>query len=152
MQEQIDVVNNLIQAISILNKTDEYLESLASKLSECDSLISDYEHFIEYTPIEDVDLKKLYSNMRDNFLKRRTIKNDMALRDNYKNLVSRLNNSINREFLIQSMKNAKEKLNTRYRNRVLTDDLIKELMIDNTTQKRRGRPPKNMKDEVIKNV
>ena len=42
----MDILDNLIQAVSILNKTEEYLESLPNRLSECDSIISDYEHFI----------------------------------------------------------------------------------------------------------
>lgn len=51
--ENINIIDNIIQAVSILNKTDEYLESLTNRLSECDSLVSDYEHFIENTPIDD---------------------------------------------------------------------------------------------------
>lgn len=60
--ENINIIENIIQAVSILNKTDEYLESLATRLSECDSLVSDYEHFIESTPINEVNLEKLYQD------------------------------------------------------------------------------------------
>ena len=94
----------MIQAISILNNMDQYLESLNDGLSECDSLISDYEHFIENTPIEQIDLKKLYTSMQEAFNKRRIIKDNITLRDNYKNLNGRLNNSANREILLQQMK------------------------------------------------
>ena len=105
--KNIDIIENLVQAVSILNKTDEYLESLFTKLSECDSLISDYEHFIENTPIEQVNLKKLYLDMQKNFEKRRIVKDDITLKDNFKNLTSRFNNITNREFLIHSMKTIK---------------------------------------------
>ena len=37
-EENINIIENIIQAVSILNKTDEYLESLVTRLSECDSL------------------------------------------------------------------------------------------------------------------
>lgn len=146
--EQIDIIENLIQAISILNKTDEYLESLVNRLSECDSLISDYEHFIETTPIEEINLKKLYQDMQNNFIKRRQIKRDMTLNDNYRHLTTRLNNTTNREFLIQSMKTVQSKLNTKYRNRILSDDDLKNLKT-NEPKRGRGRPRKN---EVIENV
>lgn len=144
--EKINIIDNIIQAISILNKTDEYLESLTNRLSECDSLVSDYEHFIENTPIDEVDLKKLYQNMQDNFIKRRNIKNDMAINDNYKNLTVRLNNMTNREFLIQNLKNVQSKLGTKYHNRILKNEDIEELK-KIEEKKKRGRPRKEVQNE-----
>lgn len=141
-EEQINVIDNLIKAISILNKTDEYLESLSSGLSECDSLLSDYEHFIENMNVEEVNLKKLFIDMQDNFKKRRIIKNDMALKDNYKNLQNRLNNEVNREFLIQNMKTAQSKLGVKYHNRILTEEQQQELLVENLPKPKRGRPSK----------
>ena len=47
MENSINIIDNLIEAISILNKTDEYLENLGDRLSECDQLKSDFEHIIE---------------------------------------------------------------------------------------------------------
>lgn len=149
MKGEISVIDNLIQAISILNNMDTYLESLNDGLSECDSLISDYEHFIENTPIEQIDLKKLYTSMQEVFNKRRIIKDNITLRDNYKNLNSRLNNSANREILLQQMKNVQSKLGVKYHNRILTQDEIKQLFINIETKRKPGRPKKV---EVIENV
>lgn len=142
-EENINIIENIIQAVSILNKTDEYLESLVTRLSECDSLISDYEHFIENTSIEEVNLKALYQDMQKNFMKRRIIKNNMAINGSYKNLVAKLNNSTNREFLIQSLKKTQAKLGTEYHNRVLTQEDIEKLKsIELPEKKKRGRPKK----------
>lgn len=139
-EENINIIENIIQAVSILNKTDEYLESLVTRLSECDSLISDYEHFIENTSIEEVNLKALYQDMQKNFMKRRIIKNNMAINGSYKNLVAKLNNSTNREFLIQGLKNTQAKLGTEYHNRVLTQEDIEKLKsIELPEKKKRGR-------------
>ena len=55
MEQEIDILENLIKVVSLLDKTDEYLDSLTTRLSKCDSLISDYEHFIENMPIEKVN-------------------------------------------------------------------------------------------------
>lgn len=142
MEEQnINIIDNIIQAIALLNKTDKYLESLYGRLSECDSLVSDYEHFIENTPIDEVNLKKLYKDMQSNFIKRRNIKNDITINDNYKHLTARFNNITNREFLIQSLKNVQSKLGVKYHNRILTQKDTEELkQIDEV--KRRGRPKK----------
>lgn len=142
-EENINIIENIIQAVSILNKTDEYLESLVTRLSECDSLISDYEHFIENTSIEEVNLKALYQDMQKNFMKRRIIKNNMAINGSYKNLVAKLNNSTNREFLIQGLKNTQAKLGTEYHNRVLTQEDIEKLKsIELPEKKKKGRPKK----------
>ena len=137
----MDIIENLVQAVSILNKTEEYLESLPDRLSECDSLISDYEHLIENNDTSEIDLKKLYNEMKNVLNKRRVVKNNLTLRDNYKNMVVRLNNTTNREFFIQNMKNAQSKLGLKYHNRILTEDEIEQLKI-----KKRGRP---RKQEVI---
>lgn len=141
----MDIIENLVQAVSILNKTEEYLESLPNRLSECDSVISDYEHFIENNEVSKVNLEKLYKDMKEVFNKRRQVKKDFALRDNYKSQIARLNNISNREFFIQSMKTTQSKLETTYKNRVLNEEDIEQLKIIETTKKR-GRP---RKQEVI---
>lgn len=146
--ENINIIENIIQAVSILNKTDEYLESLTTRLSECDSLVSDYEHFIESTPINEVNLEKLYQDMQNNFMKRRVIKNNMAINDNYKNLTSRLNNIANREFLIQNLKNAQSKIGTKYHNRILKQEDIEKLKDFQTVEKKKRGRPKKLKEGV----
>lgn len=146
--ENINIIENIIQAVSILNKTDEYLESLTTRLSECDSLVSDYEHFIESTPINEVNLEKLYQDMQNNFMKRRVIKNNMAINDNYKNLTSRLNNIANREFLIQNLKNTQSKIGTKYHSRILKQEDIEKLKDFQTVEKKKRGRPKKLKEEV----
>lgn len=146
--ENTNIIENIIQAVSILNKTDEYLESLTTRLSECDSLVSDYEHFIESTPINEVNLEKLYQDMQNNFMKRRVIKNNMAINDNYKNLTSRLNNIANREFLIQNLKNTQSKIGTKYHNRILKQEDIEKLKDFQTVEKKKRGRPKKLKEGV----
>lgn len=146
--ENINIIENIIQAVSILNKTDKYLESLTTRLSECDSLVSDYEHFIESTPINEVNLEKLYQDMQNNFMKRRVIKNNMAINDNYKNLTSRLNNIANREFLIQNLKNTQSKIGTKYHNRILKQEDIEKLKDFQTVEKKKRGRPKKLKEGV----
>lgn len=146
--ENTNIIENIIQAVSILNKTDEYLESLTTRLSECDSLVSDYEHFIESTPINEVNLEKLYQDMQNNFMKRRVIKNNIAINDNYKNLTSRLNNIANREFLIQNLKNTQSKIGTKYHNRILKQEDIEKLKDFQTVEKKKRGRPKKLKEGV----
>lgn len=139
--ENINIIDNLIQAISILNKTDEYLESLNDELSKCDSLRSDYEHFIENMEIDKVDLVKLFLSMQEVLKQRRIIKNDMALKENYKSSINRLNNIKNREFLIQDIKNTQSRLGVKYHNRILKEKDVNDLILKEN-KKKRGRPKK----------
>lgn len=142
MEEQnMNIIDDIIQAIALLNKTDEYLESLYDRLSKSYSLVSDYEHFIENTPVDEVNLKKLYKDMQSNFIKRRNIKNEITIKDKYEPLIANFNNKTNREFLIQSLKNVQSKLGVKYHNKILTQKDTEELkQIDEV--KRRGRPKK----------
>lgn len=47
----MDVVDEITDAINILNKVDEYGESLTSRLSELDSKEQDILHYIESNKI-----------------------------------------------------------------------------------------------------
>lgn len=147
MNGEISVVENIIHAISILNKTDEYLDSLNDRLSECDSLNSDLEHLIEFTPIEKVNLKELYSVMQKIYLKRRKIKNDMTINKIYKNNISKLQESGNMEILVQYMKTTENKNdNLTYTNRILNDELLKKIIISEEQKRGRGRPKKTKEE------
>lgn len=146
----INIIDNVIQAISILNKLDEYVEGLVNRLSICDSLVSDFEHFIENTPIEEVNLKKLYQKMQDNFKERRIIKDDIIIKETYKTQIARLNNSNNREFLVQNLKNTQQRIGLKYKNRILTQEEVQELKNkeDILPQiRKRGRPKKEVATE-----
>lgn len=145
--ENINIIENLIQAVSILNKTESYLDGLNDSLSECDSIISDYEHFIESVDPERVNLNKLFNDMKSVFNRRRIIKNNIALRDTYKSMSNRLSNSGNRELFIQSLKNAQSKLGTKYHNRVLKQEDLLSLQVKEEIKRGRGRP-KKIKEEV----
>lgn len=86
--------------------------------------------------------------MQNNFMKRRVIKNNMAINDNYKNLTSRLNNIANREFLIQNLKNTQSKIGTKYHNRILKQEDIEKLKDFQTVEKKKRGRPKKLKEGV----
>ena len=140
MNEQIDILENVIQAVSILNNTEAYMEGLTNRLSECDSTISDYEHLIENNDLSTIDLTKMFSNMKDIFAERRRIKKDMSIREYYKNNATKLSNSGSRELLVQGIKTLLPKLETTYKNRILTEEEINSLKMEE--KPKRGRKPK----------
>ena len=142
-EENINIIDNIIQAVSLLNKTDEYLESLGNRLSECDNINNSFYHFIETTPIEKVNLKALYQSMQKNLIERRKIKGDLSIRQILNNNIAKLNNITNREFLISDLKKNSSKYNEKfaeYENENLSKETFESILIANT--KRRGRPKK----------
>ncbi len=142
-EENINIIDNIIQAVSLLNKTDDYLESLGNRLSECEKMNNSFYHFIETTPIENVNLKALYQHMQSNLLERRKVKVDLTIRQTLNNNIAKLNNITNREFLISDLKKVKSKYNEKfaeYENENLSKEILESILIGKT--KRRGRPKK----------
>lgn len=149
--EQINIIENVIQAISILDKTDEYLDSLNDKLSECDKLETDFRHIIELKPVDEIDLKKLYLSMQENFNKRRKIKKDMEISRNLTVNIGKLTNSSNRGLLVQTLKNVESKYEKLYyNNRILDEQKMAELIVKKSTK--RGRRPSQVKENVKEGV
>jgi len=142
--EEINIVDNIIQAVSILNKTEDYIERLDDKLSEFDKLNSDFEHLIENADIKSVNLKELYSKMQKLYLNRRKVKQDKSIGVYFLNNSLKLNIKTNRQMLIQGLKTITEKLDTTYVNRILTEEDIKELI--EPVKRKPGRPKKEEKN------
>lgn len=143
MKTDIDVIDNIVQAISILNKTDEYLEGLNCKLSECDQMKSDFEHIVENNKCENINLQLFFNEFQKCLLNRRKVKKDLSLSVYYKNNIAKLQEKDNREFLIQGLKNVDNKTDSNdYQNRILTDDILKSFK--QQEKPKRGRPKKEV--------
>lgn len=153
MEGEINIIESFVQAISILNKTDEYLDSLVDRLSECDKLETDYRHFIELNDLENIDLNKLFLDIQLNLKKRRKIKQDLTLKTYIDNNLNKLSNKSYREFFIQGIKKTNSKLETEYQYRILADDSIDKFMKNEQVKEKKGRGrPKKIKEEVINNA
>ena len=126
-----DIINQTIQATSILNKLEDYFEGLTNELSNCDKKIS---------------VSLLYKNMQDVFQKRRKIKQDKALSIYFTQNSGKLNQKSNREMFLQGLKTTQKNLLTEYQNRILTSDEIL-MLTEGSVKKKRGRP-KKMKEGV----
>lgn len=147
--KDINIVDSVTNAVSLLNNIEKYMNSLDEALSNCDKLNSDFEHLIENENLEEINLKALFSKMQELYTQRRKIKQDKSLAVYFQNNSMKLNSSSNREFLVQGLKTLENKIDTNYNNRVLSDDDIKVIMSKETVKKKRGRPRKIKEGEVI---
>ena len=138
--EDNEIVNQTAQAISILNQLEDYFDTLDDEMSNCDKEISDYEHLIENSKLEEFNLSLIYENMKSIFQKRRKIKKDKLLSVYFLQNSGKLNQKNNREIFLQGLKNTQKNLVTEYKNRILTVDEIEKITKKET--KKRGRPKK----------
>jgi len=138
MDKQVDVIENLIQAVSLLNKTEEYFQSLDEELSKNDSLLANYEHFIENENVSEINLKELFMQMKGIYNNRRVVKDNMILKQTFDRNRSKLNNIANRQLFIQYMKTSKSKIPNTYTYKLIKDEDMTKLR----TVKKVGRPRK----------
>lgn len=140
--ETVDIVDNLIQAVSLLDKTDEYLESLNDRLSKCDSLKSDYEHLLENIDVTELNLQKYISDFQECLRQRRKIKKDFQVGQHLKSNIGKINSKDNRDLLLSGIKSyVKTQSKHYYTNNILTDDDIK-ILTHKEEKRKRGRPRK----------
>lgn len=133
------MIDDIIKVINILNNVDEYVDSLSRQLSEQDSKMSDLYHYLETNKLNAIECCKFVNEMQKVCIERRKIKQEIGIGKIYKSELTKLNNPTNRKFFIQDLKTTERKLNTKYKNRVYTDEEIQELI---KPKKKRGRPKK----------
>lgn len=124
----MDIIGKLTEAITILNEIDEYREQLPEIQSTIDSSLSDLYHYIENNSLNTSQRYKIVGEIQRLRRERRIIKNNNWLSKTYEDNINKLNNKANRSMMIAELNKTTKKVDTQYKNRVLTDELIKELV------------------------
>ncbi len=144
----INIIDSTIQAVSLLNNLEDYFNSLDNELSNCDKERSDYEHLIENSKLEELNLELLYQKMQNSLKRRRKIKQDKSLAAYFINNAGKLNMKNNRELFIAGLKNTEKNLDSEYQNRILTPEIVQSLTTPEPAEKKkRGRPAKKKEGE-----
>lgn len=133
----------IVELINALNNIDEMIDSNSNRMQEIDLEINDWLHYIENNEIDEKQSIKIIKELKRLRDIRRTIKNEYEIEKVYKDNYSKINGLNTRTFLLAEINKTKKQLNSNYKNRVLTEDKIKEIL----TLKKRGRPKKENKDE-----
>lgn len=133
----------IVELINVLNNIDEMIDSNSNRMQEIDLEINDWLHYIENNEIDEKQSIKIIKELKRLRDIRRTIKNEYEIEKVYKDNYSKINGLHSRPFLLAEINKTKKQLNSNYKNRVLTEDKINEILI----VKKRGRPKKENKDE-----
>lgn len=124
----MDVLEEIKNAINILNKVDEYKDTLVDKLSEQDKRLSDLEHYIEENKLSTNQCYRMIKEIKKQREIRRKIKNDYTILTNYENNINKLINHDSRRMLLEKVYKANKSLETKYKNRIYTKEDLEELL------------------------
>jgi hypothetical protein len=124
----VNVLEELKSAINTLNKVDEYKDSLVDKLSEQDKRLSDLEHYIEENKLSTNQCYRMIKEIKKQREIRRKIKNDYTILTNYENNINKLINHDNRRLLLEKVYKVNKSLDTKYKNRIYTEEEINEIL------------------------
>lgn len=123
---------NVIEEVKEINeKLDElqyYFDSLNSQSSLVDSKICDIMHLIEFNKLKSKGCYRVIKELNKLRTERRKIKNDMELSRTFTTNLNKILNIDNRKFLLIELNKTNTRLNQQYKNRVYTDEEIKNLI------------------------
>lgn len=119
-----NIIEELKDVTTKLDKLDEYFNSMSELESNVDMKLSDLYHYIENNTLKTNECYRIVREIKKQRQIRRILKNDYALLSTYKNNHQRLNNEKNRKLFLAEMYKTQKSLNTKYKNRVLTEEEI----------------------------
>lgn len=124
----MEVLEKLTQAINLLQEVDEYREQLPTLQQEVDYRLSDLLHKIENNTLNAPQSCKIVKEIKKQRIIRRNYQNDYEILRTYTNNVNKLMNAGNRELLLVEINKTNKRLNQPYKNRVYTEEDMKELL------------------------
>ena len=124
----MEVLEKITQAINLLQKVEEYKEQLPTLQQEVDYKLSDLLHKIENDSLNAPQSCKSVKEIKKQRLIRRNYQNDYEILRTYTNNINKLTNAGNRELLLSEVNKTNKRLNQPYKNRVYTDENMKELL------------------------
>ena len=130
----MNIVEELTNAIKILDDVEAYTNSLCEALSNDDQKTSDLLHFIENNNINAAQSCHLIKEIKKVRLERRKIKNDMELARAYKDNVNKLINADNRKMILAKLHKTSKQLESEYQNRVYSNTELTEIIDGNDNE------------------
>ena len=124
----MDIVNELKIVTEKLDALDSYFNSMGELESNIDMKLSDLYHYIENNSLKTNECYRMIKEIKKQREIRRNLKEDYVLLSAYRNNHQRLNNEANRKMFMTVMYKTKKDLAKQYKNRVYTDQEIKDIL------------------------
>lgn len=124
----MNIAYELDNGIQILNKVDEYIDTLVEELSNYDKRTTDLLHYIENNNLNAPQSCKIIKEIKKIRQERRKIKNDMELSKVYKDNINKLVNIDSRNMLMTKIHKTEKQLESEYQNRIYTQEDIDNIL------------------------
>lgn len=126
----MDIIKNLTNAITLLDEIETELDNSPAMQSNIDSKLSDIYHYIESNKLNTSQRYRIVGILADLRKERREILNDYELLKTFKNNEAKLCQKDNRKMLLAEIRKKEKQLQTVYKNRIYTEEELKELVGD----------------------
>ena len=125
----MNVLDNIKQAIDLLEQNEEYYDGLHDLLSKLDKKIDYWLHYIEFNNIKVTETYKIIKEVKRLREERRILKNDIELIKAYKENESKMQNVSNRKILLtQLCKIDNKQKNAKYSYDAYTEEEANEIL------------------------
>lgn len=143
------IVEKIKQVINLLDEIDEMIETQSIEVQNVDLQLSDYYHLIENNELNNSASINVIKRIHDLRLLRRSLNNEHEIENIYNTHKSKLPGKETRQFLLHEIHKIVKSLGSQYKNRILTDEDVKEILNEpeEKPKKKRGRPPKEKVNE-----
>ena len=139
MRDEI-IVKKIKDAVKILDEIDEMINSQSTELQTIDLELSDWYHLIENNELSDEASVKVVKKIHDLRKLRRSLSNESSIENTYQTHKTKLIGNNTRQFLANEIYKVVKNLNKEYKNRVINDEDVKNIL--EPTKKKPGRPRK----------
>lgn len=124
----MEIIDKVKEVSELMNELQSYTNNLNSNLQVVDFKINDLLHLIESEKLDTKACYRIIKELKNVRIERRKIKNDMELSKTLNLNLNKLLGIENRQFLLAELNKTNNHLNAKYKNRVYTEEEIKELM------------------------
>jgi len=135
------LLTKIDEVIKILDEIDEMIKTQPLGLQLIDHELSDLYHLIENNELSDESCIKVVKKIHDLRIRRRRLNNEHELEVVFQNNKNKLIGNNTRQFLLSEIHSREKTLHQKYKNRIIKDEEIKELL---EPKKKRGRPKKEV--------
>ena len=139
-----EIIDKIKSAITLLDEVDDMINTQSSELQKVDYELSDWYHYIENNELDEQESYKIVQEIKRLRKLRRSLNNEHEIENTYKNNSSKMMGNNTRGLLLAEINKTIRQLDNEYKNRILTDETINEML---SIKKKRGRPKKEVEIE-----
>lgn len=127
-QQDKKLLKKINEIVKLLNEIDDENNNIAEQISRVDCEQSDWLHLIENSDLSNREYSNVARKIKALRKMRRSLKNEQVLLNTYSNNISKLIYNNQRDFFVQKINATAKQLDSEYKNRIITEDDIKNVL------------------------